>query len=170
VQGNNKDFYRNQFMNLLQNDQNWQERATAAAIRRTEAAANPQAPIDYDALWGRMGLPEVQLAQQGADGEAYAWNRDPWLKPGITTNADFFQHYGGDPSKLTPTSEVGAQTNWSAAAGPDALANQLGAAAPSWANELNNVWNQAWTRSDLAPPPGGGPTAAPGYALPVAIK
>lgn len=168
VKGGNKDFYRNQFLNLLQYDQNFQNNEIAAAIRREAAEKNPLKPAKMD--WSWTDLPEVQVAQkaEGGDGSPYAWNLDSWIKPGATTNAEFFTHYGGDPSKVS--ADWRTDTSWSQSSNPDFLINSIGpGASSSWRNELSNILRQGWTRADLTPPPGGGPTAAPGYALPVAV-
>ncbi len=171
IEGGNKDFYRNQFINLLQNDQNFQNQELAAAIRREHAAANPLPKAKLD--WSWANLPEVQTAQKAADGQEYVWNPASWLQPGVTTNYDIWSRSvaagKNQPNSLVdPNSADMKALNW-AYGNPEQLTSQVGHADPSWLSQLQNAWNNAWTRADVTPPPGGGPTAAPGYALPVAL-
>jgi hypothetical protein len=65
VQGGNKDFYRNQFMNLLSQEQGFQSKQRAAALRRQEAEANPQQAPAMDWSWLEGGLPEVTVMDNG---------------------------------------------------------------------------------------------------------
>lgn len=70
AEGGNKDFYRNQFVNLLRDEQNFRERQREAdAIRQ---GADPLEPSSMDWSWIEGGLPEVQIG-----GETdYQYNSD----------------------------------------------------------------------------------------------
>jgi hypothetical protein len=65
VQGGNKDFYRNQFVNLLRGEQNFQNKQRDAVTQRQYAAANPVAAAPNDWSWIEGGLPQVELMDNG---------------------------------------------------------------------------------------------------------
>ena len=65
VEGGNKDFYRNQFMNLLSQEQGFREQQRTAQLLRDEAATNPSQGVQTDWSWIEGGLPEVDVMESG---------------------------------------------------------------------------------------------------------
>lgn len=63
--GDNRDFYQNQFGNLLRQTQGYQAANRAAAIRRQQAAENPAESMPLDWSWVEGGLPEVEIMESG---------------------------------------------------------------------------------------------------------
>ncbi len=62
--GDNRDFYQNQFGNLLRQEQNFQEAQRQAAALRQEAMDQPAPALDnsWDWAYGGQGLPEVVVS------------------------------------------------------------------------------------------------------------
>ncbi len=63
VVGGNNDFYRNQFIDLLRGEQNFQNAERAAQQRQADLRANPPDRLPMD--WSWTTLPEVEVNAQG---------------------------------------------------------------------------------------------------------
>lgn len=61
--GNNRDFYQNQFGNLLRQEQGFQKAQRQSAARQEEARANPLESMPLD--WSWTELPEVDVMDNG---------------------------------------------------------------------------------------------------------
>jgi hypothetical protein len=178
--GGNNQFYQQQFANLLQGDQNFQAQqqqsqlAKAAAIRdRPESE-----PFDYDAMWAGRGVTPSQTVQGDGD-NTYSWNRIPGITPGETTNRELVNLIGsvdgfteeemGHWSQLFKENPNQVDSlKWAQYTDPmEGIANTPSGLEGGWPDRFATLYNSAFNRADLTTPAGGGPTAAPGYALPV---
>lgn len=185
IEGGNKDFYRNQFMNLLREDQNFQNKEIESAIRREYAQNNPMDAREFE--WGSVGVrPAQSVDYDPATGAQSTQVLADWITPGVTTNYEIysglrdrgllsqeFNRYIDDPNRDFTS------TNLSKHAGrpgenPATLLSRL----PPIGDELSQgnydfkkaAYDAMFTNVGLEAPPGGGPVAAPGYALPIPVS
>ena len=184
VEGGNRDFYRQQLNNLRAQEQNYQESAIGAALRRQAAANQPaELPADpFDWAYGGKGLPTVGVAGGTVDNPtAYALRS--YVQPGETSNADIVRKYGdfdtGNLERWLAPNEQGEtpwenQYNWSRASNPQDLINTLSRdpaeLATSNYDYLSRIYNNMFVQQGIETPEGGGPSAAPGYALPIGVS
>ena len=180
VEGGNRDFYRQQLNNLRAQEQNYQESAIGAAMRRKAAADAPaQTPDDpWGWAYGGKGLPTVGVAGGTMDNPtAYALRS--YVQPGETSNADILRKYGdfdtGNMERwLADNSDWENKYNWSRANNPQDLINTLSRDPAELATSnydfLSRVYNDMFVQQGIETPEGGGPSAAPGYAIPIGVK
>lgn len=178
--GNNKDFYAKQFNNLLLEQQNAKSAEIAAAIRQNYAQTHPQAAPAMDWSWANngRGLPQVGSAGGTIDNPT-KWTLADWVVPGVTTNQQLvtraFQDGAIDQGQYAALGGAnmidGGNAYWSTATNPNWIASQAGPdISPGFLDKLAPVFNNIFTQTGIETPPGGGPTAAPGYALPVGVR
>jgi len=180
VEGGNKDFYRNQFVNLLEGEQGFRDQQrTAAAIREENAQAPPQ-KVDYGDMWQSMGITPAQSAPVQVDENGqYTWDLGGGLDSN-SSNADFVNAFQSNdaftPKQQEQLSDLvqsspgwGETFNWAGAGNPTDAYATVGKTDlhPSHKSNLEQLLKLAYSRSDLTTPAGGGPTAVPGYAAPV---
>ncbi len=170
----NDEYYSRQFRAITEQRNAHQEAQKAAALRAQAAAANPAPVQPTDWSWARngKGLPAVDVAPTGQQ-----WNRASWVKPGETTIADIFRQYmgsGGSADNLTGF-DINAphlqDTGWSTVNNPTdltRLAIGTGGSGNYWDFQNKAIQNM-FTQTGVETPEGGGPTAAPGYALPISL-
>lgn len=171
VEGGNKDFYRNQFMGLLEQEQNFQDKQRASAEQRAFAEANPleRGPTDWS--WIEGGLPNV--ATGGAPPE-WGWSDAAGYEQGITNQ----QLFNNVRDQLTPQTTSWFDNTWQANAGDspqgtgasqywgtfdnpnDLIATANGADDVSRINAMQDLANALYTDSNFS-------TAPAGYASPV---
>ena len=172
LSGDNNSFYQKQFASLLRGDQNFQKAQEVSAVRRylsdIAAERQPSAPPVY-VKPAPAGGTAGGAAGGGGGVSASEYTRDPWIKPGVTTNAEFYRHYGGNNPNFAYNSPSGMATDWGMQADPRNMIANIGPnVSPSWANEISGIWNKGWTQNNgVQTPAGGGPSAAPGYVAPV---
>ena len=181
VMGGNQEFYQQQFNNLLRDEQDYRTRQRAAQLRAQEAAENPSENINFDDMWASMGITPVQAAGSDAQGNPTAWNWNSALgdvsgktnaqilasAQNLLSKADYdklLEGYANDDKWQT-------STYWQSFDNPEALkeawiANQ-GPLSPEWQTPNMNLFDVLFTNSQYTTPAGGGPSAAPGYALPI---
>ena len=167
VPGGNEDFYATQLNNLRLQKQHEGEATIQAHLRNKWA--KEQAPQQQGDPWAwanqGKGLPQVQVGGSGAG--QYALQQG--ITPGETSNADLIRRYGGDRSGewLADNPNWETQYNWSRGSDPQALMNTL---SPGLADHnrdyISKIYSQMFTGGNTTPE-GGGPTAAPGYAMPI---
>lgn len=180
--GVNADFYARQFGNLSAGNDAFQQRQLAAALRREQEQSQQAEQPAWEANWDWADLPEVRTnVQQPGETQAYSWGLNSALDidPGKTTNKQLVDKMAAlgllNESQFAlmrkhwdQAPDTAADTNWATAGSPNALTGAIqGNLAPNFADALTSVFNNIYTRSDLATPPGGGPAAPPpGYAAP----
>ena len=131
IEGGNKDFYRNQFMNLLRQEQNFQNKQRDAAMIREDAAANPIEAGPADWSWIEGGLPNVATGGGPADWQL----RDGLnLEAGMTNEAVFNQVR----DQLTPQTVSWYENTWNANEGNDSNAGTRNSTLWSYANSPND--------------------------------
>lgn len=116
VEGGNKDFYRNQFVNLLRDEQNFRDRQRGADEIRQEAAENPLEAPPMDWSWLEGGLPEVRVGGGPDDWRMQEGYGDSLSNDETLTNL----RTAGDISKSTydwfkgnfQTNPEGGENNW----------------------------------------------------------
>lgn len=181
IEGGNRDFYQQQFVNQLRDEQGYQNRERAAQMRRQEALESPAGNPNYADMWASMGITPSQAAQYDDDG-AYQWNFKAGLgdvNAGQTTNYEMYNRISDNLPVETQRimgeyfnnegSRDGTRWGWS----PDAqtLIGEIGQngdeISGEFRNALTDVYNGLYSRADLTTPVGGGPTAAAGYASPI---
>jgi hypothetical protein len=185
IEGGNKEFYRNQFTNLLADEQGYRDRQGQAASRAQEALDNPVEGLKPDWSWLEGGAEslEAPAVQWGGETDAAGnptgqsrYNLNPllnrdmsnWevtnvLAPYLTsdTNNVMTNHAQASPD-ATGWMNQGQFNN------PQQLAASLDPNLNAGAKSaFNDVFNQMYQRSDLTTPAGGGPSPAPGYASPI---
>ena len=185
VEGGNRDFYQQQFVNQLRDEQGYQNRERAAQMRRQEAAdpANQTAPINYDDMWDSMGFQKseaVGMDEEGNLRDGWQWNPALGDTTGMT-NAQLLaasQDLIGAGSYNTLVEGYQGDDNFknntyfSSFDNPDDLRNAFIANQgpdgldPRW-QDPNIEWIESmFTKGYLTTPEGGGPTASAGYAAP----
>lgn len=183
VEGGNEEFYQQQFNNLLRDEQDYRTRQRASQLRADENAQQEPASIDFDDMWASMGYTPNQAVQFGGEdadytytpntllGDDFGWNSMSdqeifsSLSPSLSSSTQsIMSEYFNDPNAVDGN-------YWSSFTNPtDALASigQGGTEiSPEFRGALSDVFNTMFTRTDVTTPTGGGPTAAPGYALPI---
>ena len=189
VSGGNKDFYRNQFINLLKDEQGFQKQQETAAKRRQHAIQNPLERSKLD--WAWLDDPSKLYAtaspgpegSEGVNGTGYKYNPNLTINRGETTNealvsqmigagllnaeeADFFsRHFAGIEGQ-----ERAKATNYGVSKDYDAAQRQIasiGSAEPGTIDALTKVFNNIWTNTKYSSPDGGGPSTPAGYANPM---
>ena len=160
VEGGNKDFYRNQMVSLLRDEQNFRERQRESdAIRQ---GADPLEPTPMDWSWLEGGLPEVRVG-----GGADDWRQNDGYAGLNNLQALDQLRAGGDISKSTYDWFRG---NWGE---DDNNASWL--TGNTDYQGLSGMGQQPWERAayqdvanGLYENFGDNPGIAPGYAAPVA--
>ena len=180
VEGGNSDFYRQQLNNLRAQEQGYQQSAIGAALRRDAESRNPaQMPADpWSWAYGGKGLPEVRVAGGTIDNPT-AYSLRSYVQPGETSNADILRKYGGFDAGnmerwLADNEQFENQYNWSRASNPQDLINNLSRDPAELATSnydfLSKIYNNMFVQQGIETPEGGGPSAAPGYALPIGVS
>ncbi len=180
VEGGNRDFYRQQLNNLRAQEQGYQQQSIAAALRRDAASRQPdELPADpFDWAYGGKGLPTVGVAGGTMDNPT-AYSLRSYVQPGETSNADILRKYGafdtGNMERwLADNDQFENQYNWSRASNPQDLINTLSRdpaeLATSNYDYLSRIYNNMFVQQGIETPEGGGPSAAPGYALPIGVS
>jgi len=124
VQGGNRDFYRNQFVNLLKGEQNFQDRQRDADAQRQFALENP---LEAPALdWSWADLPDRTAQPAGSPGsvvpptdrgyvDAGDYNGAPFIyNPNTGTyqaNPNYTSTAGGGNTTFFGSENVGASQN-----------------------------------------------------------
>lgn len=185
----NEAFYSQQFNRLVGQRDQAREREKQARQQwniwqqaQAQKAAQAQ-PINLSKdIWDQLAARDVDPVQGTTKDGMYKFSRNPNITAGMS-NAEVFnllrsnlsdadQHtignlvapqYEGQPNPFNTGKE------WSTFSSRENLGNWLGKQGftPERGEALTNLFNNIWQRSDLTTPVGGGPTAAPGYALPV---
>ncbi len=185
----NEAFYTQQFNRMLGARDQQRQRENQArgqwnqwqAEQNRKQAQQPPMQVNWeawDALAGRE--PTVGMAPSDAGYNAYTFN--PLLERGMTNSqvfnalrgslSDADQHtiqnlvvpeYNGQPNPFHSGKE------WSTFSSPQNLNTWLGKQGfeQNRSDALNNLFGNIYTQSQYTTPEGGGPTAAPGYALPI---
>ena len=177
AEGGNSDFYGQQFNNLLREGQLQKGGEIASAIRRQAADAAPRQEMGDPFAWanGGQGIAPAQAAG-GTQENPTAYSLRSTITPGETTNADIMRMFAGeDASKWLQPVDDGTGNNWETSTGwsnardPNKLINNY--LSPDLHNDsrelLSSVFNKMFVQQGIETPEGGGPTASPGYALPV---
>ncbi len=178
IEGGNKEFYQQQFANLLREEQGYRNRQREAQAARQASLANPSQPVAEGDMWswayGGQGLPEIQQGG-GPIEQSYALTSGYGFVPGETTNREVLNKLSTLPALDDEASwfnelasEPGAdqwldQTNWAAAGDPNTLVGQLGSDAPIHENtraRMTALFNALYN------PVQAGPFAPAGYASP----
>ena len=181
VQGGNKEFYQQQFVNLLRDEQGYRARQKEAqGIRQDALNGDPFEPPPTDEMWSwvndNQGLPEVTVGG-GQQSTPIEWGLNSDY--GITSDMNNRQAVGAMSQLLTPQEqsmmsthfmdnpEVAAGNRWVTAGSPQALLGNAGTnspLSPEFSNTLQKVWNNIYKSS------GGpsGPNVPEGYASPIA--
>jgi hypothetical protein len=179
VMGGNESFYQQQFVNQLRDEQGFQNRERSAQMRRQEAAENPYeaAPIDWSWANNGQGLPTVETAGGTADNPTMSQYglRDPFVA-GETTNREIYDAAMA-AGWIEPNNNYGDlnqdhwdTTSWSESSQPSDNYGDISAGSdPTWLDMQKAGMNYAFTNNQVQTPTGGGPTASPGYALPVSM-
>ena len=168
-------------------------RAEKEAAGPSEANADPW--DWYNNVRGGKGLPQLNIADQNRDAEGNPTNgTGTWdFAPGITsgmTNSQLFgvlspqlseanramlqKGFGGaggiDPTTGKDTSGDGALVQWASGQSMDPAywkAQRDPNTSTEYGGALDELIGLAFNRRDLTTQPGGGPSAAPGYASPI---
>jgi hypothetical protein len=175
--GGNKEFYASQFNTLLNQRKLFNQASLAAGLRAKAAADNPQptGPTDWSWANGGKGLPGVETAGGTADNPTQYSLKD-WVHPGQTTNGEIMRqaiNSGVLSMEGRPNVDFNAGdwagTGWSTVNNPtDLIQRALGGVTDTpWGKAQADAINWMYTQQGVGTPNGGGPTAAPGYALPI---
>ena len=178
IRGGNKDFYQQQFNNLLRDEQGFRNRAKAAQLRAEENAANPADPLPLDWSWanGGEGIKDVTMGAgiglgsptEFALNQRYGWDNTTDNSrvlsdlSGIFSDSDnvFLNKFDDNRNWLNSGNAL-TQSRQSA---QDFIASNPYTEDKGWTAALQNIVNNVWNPVD-----GGavGPSAPPGYALPI---
>lgn len=177
IEGGNEDFYQQQFVNALRDEQGYQNRERAAQMRRQEAEANPYEGIKGSEMWdwayGGKGLPEVRTNMGGpAPDPTYS------LAAPFTTDStlgDAIRHYAGTEGFteyqenmrkwLDSGNESLDGTFWSNQTSPTAITQLLGSNDEGLTGK-NREWLSKLANAMYQQNPTG-PAAPVGYASPI---
>ena len=187
IRGGNEDFYQQQFVNQLRDEQGFRNRQRAAQMRKQDALENPYEAPSAQEMWkwayGGAGLPEVKLGTGKVEPSSYSLNENyAGMDAGqIWDNAQNLSTFtGGTSSKqdrellnnFFSNNNRAAQANavdWSKFNSPQEAMAAVGDT--NWfqgmnrANAAENAFgkliNQIYTAGAL------GPTAPVGYASPI---
>jgi len=192
IEGGNKEFYQQQFNNLLRDEQGFRNQQRAAALRGVVSENQRQADFDngvgpgndpefFDKMWEDMDITPNKAVFGDPDAPLVYTPRE-----GITkgmNNVDFFniasQYAGFTPEELDDWQRFFKEgdstregSGWSRFDSPEEAIRETipQAMSPEWSDRVSQLLRSAYTRNDLTTPKGGGPTAAPGYALPVGVQ
>ena len=182
IEGGNREFYQQQFGNLLRDEQGYQNRERAAQMRRQDLAANPPGDINFGDMWDSMNLPEVTMGTGQTTPTSFDFNQDYsgmslqdiWgqvqgrsvfdSSDSSKPAQDVLNNYFDNPDRAAYSQDV----DWSSFASPgDAFAaidpaSWAGMNRPGVAQEgLRTILNQVYTPGQQ------GATAPLGYASPV---
>jgi hypothetical protein len=173
IKGNNFDFYQQQFVNLLRDEQGFDARQRESQRRAQDAYDNPYEAIEMDWSWANngQGLPEVVVGTGTNPTPTYQLSNN---FTGNTTNGQVLETLRGldtfnnesDQSNFTAWLGSGSEdlntagwANQSNAIANNGYANQRGNF--SNGNEfIGRVFDSMYSRSPL------GPVAPIGYAQP----
>jgi hypothetical protein len=164
VAGGNRDFYRNQFLNLLRDEQNFRDRQRGADEARQDAFENPleAAPVD----WSWANLPDVEVAG------APTYSTASWITPGETTFEEIVRHYRPSFSDegqafwgrvLEDEGNNLASTHWSTQTDPNRMIGNLNNSGANRQHYIDLI-NKAFSPTGQTVSQGGVPE---GYALPI---
>ena len=180
LEGGNKEFYQQQFVNLLRDEQGYRARQKEAQGIRQDALNDPFTPPPSDQMFnwanGGKGLADVTVGG-GQQSTPVTWGLNSDY--GITSDMNNRQAVGAMSQLLTPQEQsmmsehfreapdVASQNNWLTAGSPQALLGNAGTnskLSPEFSNTLQKVWNNIYKSS------GGpsGPNVPEGYASPIA--
>ena len=182
LEGGNPEFYNSQLLNLLGQEQGYRKGARQAAEIRGNQ--QPAAPRDYAQMWQDMGMVPNQAAQANDDPTSVDyWSLNDNLTAGETTNLQFLNQFKDDPSFSDRDRDwfqefVAGNPKWQQSTGyaqagtPDkAIGKYISTdplvLAPENQRRLSDIIRMGYNQSQYKTPEGGGPSAAPGYALPV---
>ena len=173
--GGNQEFYSRQLGNLLSQQDAYQQAEQEAAQRRTQGLSGAFEGDPWAWAYGGKGLPTVQTVGGTADSPTVYQLRGGII-PGQTTNAEIMRMaqtagivpvHENYPIRDDDASWNSSGTTWSEASNPQQLFGLIASNADqNWRDALRGGMNYAFRNQALETPSGGGPTAAPGYALP----
>jgi hypothetical protein len=178
VEGGNEDFYQQQFLNQLRDEQGYQNRERAAQMRRYEASLpeNQAEPISGEEMWewayGGRGLPDVTM---GGSPREQSWELSSALQPG-QTNSDVWRWAAGldrfknddyarkQLQRMLATGED-ESTYWTSIGDPNKIIQNLGKNPDGLTGKnralLSEIANAMYNQSSM------GPVAPSNYASPV---
>ena len=132
IEGNNFDFYQQQFVNLLRDEQGFDARQRESQRRAQDAYDNPYEAIEMDWSWANngQGLPEVSVSTGEAPAQSYGLGNSFTTD---TTNAQVLETLKG----LNVFNNEQDQANFTAWLGNGSEdLNRSG-----WVNQMNNPEN-----------------------------
>ena len=179
IAGGNEDFYQQQFVNQLRDEQGFRNRQRQADANRQQVAHEQATgtgyykPIEADEMWSWTDLPEVQ---QGGGARTNTWDLNQRFSSGQTTNAEILrwasENLGSSGDQKwyaqhlnNPDYTGGDSTSWAGAGDPNRLISNL----PTNKKDLtlNNQRRMTELFNSLYNPGQAGPYAPTGYASPV---
>jgi hypothetical protein len=176
VKGGNEDFYQQQFLNQLRDEQGYRSRQKAAQKRSNQAALNPYEAVAAEDVWSWAnngeGLRDVQM---GGGAPEVQWDLNNAFTPGQSSigdiltwasSADGFDQGSRNFYKTfmdSITQEGRDSQAWSRASDPTALKQQFGGGGLDRTNQnrMNELFDALYN------PGQAGPYAPSGYASPV---
>ena len=175
VKGGNEDFYQQQFLNQLRDEQGFQNRERAAQKRRYETSLEEPNDIDFNEMWswanGGKGIRDVQMGTGQTVPSGYNLNKG--LSSGATNDEIFRWASTLDdthPDTASWYSQMiggpdGDSTYMSSAGNPNTLINDL----PSEGSELGATNQRRMTLlfNKLYNPSSTGSMTPLGYASPI---
>jgi len=176
VKGGNEDFYQQQFLNQLRDEQGYRSRQKAAQKRANQAALNPYEAVAAEDVWSWAnngeGLREVQM---GGGAPEVQWELNNAFTPGESTIGEILdwgstQEGFGDGRQFYKTIKDGMtqkgrdSTAWSSAGDPSKLRDTLmnwGGLSPQQTQMMSDLVSGIYNQGQA------GPYAPSGYASPV---
>lgn len=176
VKGGNEDFYQQQFVNQLKDEQSFRSRQREGQQRRAQIMREDSKDINPQDMWswayGGQGMPEVKMGTGAV--EPQSWQINEAFTPGESTNADILnwaQGSGQYDTKIFDTirdsmTQAGRDsTSWSRFGDQNKFKDAIGGwggfgegQQKDWDKFIGSVYNQANS---------GGPRAPAGYASPI---
>lgn len=141
IEGNNNDFYQQQFVNLLRDEQGFDARQREAQRRQQEAYENPYEAIEMDWSWANngQGLPEVIMGTGQIPATSYQLSNN---FNNNTTNSEVLNTLKGLKS-FNNESDQANFTNWLGNGNNSSFLD-----ATDWVNRMNNPSNDYITMRD----------------------
>jgi len=178
LQGGNKDFYQQQFVNLLRDEQGYQNRERQAQERRQDAFENPTVAPAMDWSWANSGegLKDVTLGTgqttptSFTPNQAYAGmnNQEVWNQMKTLDAFNDRDAAGYMDNFLLKNPNMGERFSWSNKSDPTAAYGSINPASWEGMNHPTSVQNTLNSiMQNLYTPGQQGATAPVGYAAPV---